>query len=433
MEQTTKTTQKATPIKYCLYARKSSEADEAQALSIDSQTKEMILLAQKENLNIVEIKRESHSAKDTGQRPVFNELIQEIKSGKFNAILAWHPDRLSRNAGDLGIIVDMMDQKLIVEVRTYGQKFTNNPSEKFLFMILGSQAKLENDNKSVNVKRGLKIRAEMGLWPSVAPTGYLNDKTPGKECHVLVDPIRAPSIKQMFEKVGYERWSGRKVFRWLKEDVKFVSKHGKSLNLSTIYNLLKTSFYTGTFEYPQGSGNWYVGKHTPLITEELFQLVQAKIAEESRPKTKFNDFIFTKLMRCGYCGSGITAQEKTKNITDGSVHTYIYYSCTGHKDKECKNPYIREDNLIEELFKLIDEVNIDEIGARHIIDREIVKYNKLRANVLGIKEKTQKPDVDVRSYAKHMLQEGTVYEKRELLENLRSRIILKDRKISLSK
>ncbi|MDP3696463.1 MAG: hypothetical protein Q8R55_00340, partial [Candidatus Taylorbacteria bacterium] len=71
MEQTTKEGQKAISIKYCLYARKSSEADEAQALSIESQTKEMLLLAQKENLNIVEIKRESHSAKDTGQRPVF--------------------------------------------------------------------------------------------------------------------------------------------------------------------------------------------------------------------------------------------------------------------------------------------------------------------------------------------------------------------------
>lgn len=433
MEQATKEAQRVVPIKYCLYARKSSEADEAQALSIDSQIKEMLELAQRENLEVVEMRRESHSAKASGTRPVFKQLLEDIKNGVFNGILTWAPDRLSRNGGDLGAIVDLMDQKLLIEIRTYSQKFTNSPNEKFLLMILGSQAKLENDNKSVNVKRGLKTRAEMGLWPSRAPTGYLNDETPGKECYVLVDPMRAPIMKQMFEKVGYERWSGRKVFKWLKEDVKFVSKRGKNLNLSTIYNLLKTSFYYGMFEYPKGSGNWYVGKHTPLITKELFQLVQGKMAEENKPKSKFNDFTFTKLMICGYCESGITAQEKTKNISDGSVHTYIYYSCTRHKDHYCKNPYIREDALVTQLLELIDTVSIDAIGARHIIEREIAKYNKLRANVLGIKEKMQKPDVDVRSYAKHMLKEGTVHEKRELLENLRSRIALKDRKISLYK
>ncbi|MDP3729874.1 MAG: recombinase family protein [bacterium] len=433
MDKTTKEGQKAVPIKYVLYARKSSEADEAQALSIDSQIKEMLELAQRENLEVVEMRRESHSAKASGTRPVFKQLLEDIRKGMFNGILTWAPDRLSRNGGDLGAIVDLIDQKLLVEIRTYSQKFTNSPNEKFLLMILGSQAKLENDNKSVNVKRGLKARAEMGLWPSGAPTGYFNDRTPGKECHILIDPVRAPIMKQMFEKVGYEKWSGRKIFKWLKEDVKFVSKRGKSLNLSTIYNLLKLSFYYGMFEYPKGSGNWYQGQHTPIITKELFQLARETIVAETRVKSRTNDFVFTKLMICGYCESGITAQEKSKNISDGSVHTYIYYSCTRHKDKDCKNPYIREEALVTELLELIDIISIDTIGARHIIEREIGKYNKLRADVLGIKEKIQKPDVDVRSYAKHMLKEGTIHEKRELLENLRSRIILKDRKISLYK
>lgn len=81
----------AVPIRYCLYARKSSEAEEKQALSIDSQIKEMLQLAQRDHLNVVEIKRESHSAKDTAQRPVFNEMIREIRTDKFTGILAWHP------------------------------------------------------------------------------------------------------------------------------------------------------------------------------------------------------------------------------------------------------------------------------------------------------------------------------------------------------
>ncbi|MDD3487358.1 MAG: recombinase family protein [Candidatus Moranbacteria bacterium] len=135
-----------TKIKYCLYARKSTESEERQVLSIDSQVKEMLQIAERDGLEIVEIRRESHSAKDSAQRPVFNELIEDIKRERFNGILTWAPDRLSRNAGDLGTLVDLMDQKLLVEIRTYGQHFKNSPNEKFLLMMLGSQAKLENDN-----------------------------------------------------------------------------------------------------------------------------------------------------------------------------------------------------------------------------------------------------------------------------------------------
>lgn len=148
-------------VKYCLYARKSTESEERQVLSIDSQIKEMLQLAEREGLEIVAMKRESHSAKETGQRPVFNEIVDEIKQKKYNAILTWAPDRISRNAGDLGKIVDLMDAGFLQEIRTFGQKFGNNPNEKFLLMILGSQAKLENDNRGVNVKRGLRTRAEM--------------------------------------------------------------------------------------------------------------------------------------------------------------------------------------------------------------------------------------------------------------------------------
>lgn len=131
-------------------------------MSIESQVQEMERIAKENDLEIVEIKRESHSAKEAGARPVFNEIIEEIKQGKFDGILTWAPDRISRKAGDLGRIVDLMDQELLKEIRTNGgQKFTNNPNEKFLLMILGSQAKLENDNKALNVSRGLRARCEM--------------------------------------------------------------------------------------------------------------------------------------------------------------------------------------------------------------------------------------------------------------------------------
>ena len=190
------------PLRYCLYARKSSESDERQAMSIDSQIKEMLTIAEKEQLQIVEIKQESKSAKEKGIRTKFNEMLREIKEGKFDAILTWAPDRISRNAGDLGDVVDLMDAGKLLHIRTHGQTFTNNPNEKFLLMILCSQAKLENDNRGKNVKRGLRAKCERGKRPGSPPLGYKLYRDPEKisaQSKIITDPERAPFIKKMFE------------------------------------------------------------------------------------------------------------------------------------------------------------------------------------------------------------------------------------------
>ncbi len=419
-------------IKYCLYARKSMEQEDKQALSIESQVREMLALAEREGLEIVEIKRESHSSKEVGQRPVYNELLTEIRQGKFNGILTWAPDRLSRNAGDLGSVVDLMDQKLLHEIRTYGQKFTNNPNEKFLLMILGSQAKLENDNKMVNVKRGLRARCEMGLWPSVPPTGYLSHSDRNKKCEVVLDEQRAHVIKQMFEKVAYDGWSGRKLFRWLKDDIRFKTKHGKPLTLSNIYIILKSSFYYGEFEYPKGGGQWYTGKHDPIITKDLYNQVQSKITSEHLVRAQDKEFAFTRMITCGLCGSGVTADEKFKKLKDGTTNRYVYYGCTKFKDKNCPCGYLREEELIEQLANIFDTVSLDEIGMKDKIRAEIESHNEFQESVLGQKStKVKVREVDIRNYAKHILRKRPIHEKRELLCHLRSKLTLKNKMIEL--
>ncbi len=422
------------PLRYCLYARKSSESDEKQALSIDSQIKEMYDLAAKEKINITEVYREAHSAKASGQRPVFNRLIADLKSGKFNAILTWAPDRLSRNAGDLGSLVDLIDQKMLVEIKTFTQKFTNSPNEKFLLMILCSQAKLENDNKSINVKRGMKTRIEMGLWPFVAPTGYLNVKQSDRKCEIVIDPERGTIIKQVFEKVADEQWSGRMLYLWLRKDLNFKTRNGKYLSLSNLYTLLRNTLYYGEFEYPQKSGNWYAGKHEPLITKELFQRTQGQLNKEKNCRYMDREFAFTRLIKCGECGSGITACEKFKNLKDGTVNRYVYYGCTRSKDKECKSGYTREEVLIDQLVEMMDQIDINEIGMKHKLEKEIERYDKFNKVFGSAKAPTEgKKNVNLREYAKYILREGGTSEKRELLSCLKSQLVLTDKKLTLEK
>ena len=419
-------------VKYCLYARKSTESEERQVLSIDSQIKEMLQLGEREGLEIVAMKRESHSAKETGQRPVFNEIMEELRIGKYNGLLTWAPDRIGRNAGDLARVVDLMDAGKLMEIRTFSQSFRNNPNEKFLLTILGGQAKLENDNRGINVKRGLRARAEMGLWPGVAPVGYLNQKRLDRRCQIIIDPDRAPVVKKMFEKMAHEKWSGRKIYHWLRFELNFKSVGNHNLAVSNVYHTLQNPLYYGVFEYPKNSGNWYQGKYEPIVTKELFEKVQEhlkrdKIVRESK------EFAFTKLMTCGRCGWGISAEEKYKQLKDGTSAKYIYYGCGRSKDRHCKSQYLREEDLTEQLIGQLDKIDLNQTGLQIKFNEELKRHNKFYRGVLGVRGKAEvHQDIDLRDYAKYVLREGSNEEKRELMGCFKSKITVMRKIVSIS-
>jgi len=422
------------PIRYCLYARKSTEQDELQALSIDSQIKEMLEMANSENINIAEIKRESHSAKDSGQRPIFNQLLADIRQEKFNGIFCWAPDRLSRNAGDLGAMVDLMDQGKLIEIRTHGQKFINSPNEKFLLMILCSQAKLENDHKGENVKRGLRAKCEQGWRPGAPPLGYIHDKYADKgNKKIFIDPKRAPYIKKMFRKVAHEQWSGRDILRWIKTKTDFNTRNNKNVSLSMVYKILSEPFYYGEFEYPVGSSKWYKGGYDPIISKDLFQKARTQLDRDDIQRHECKEFAFTKLMKCGLCGSGICADEKFKKLKDGSVKRYVYYGCTRARNINCKCGYLREEKLIEQLSKILDKIDLDELGIQNQFREEFERYSRFNKIILGIdnnKFEKQK-EINLRSYAKYLLKNGSLLEKRSLLSCLKSRLVMRNKKITL--
>lgn len=303
-------------------------------------------------------------------------------------------------------------------------------------MILGSQAKLENDNRGVNVKRGLRTRCEMGLWPTCPPSGYLTDTNVERKGHIKIDPVRGPIVRKIFEKVAHEKWSGRKLYHWLRFELNFKTRGNKNLSLSNIYLILQNTFYYGLFEYPRGSGNWYQGKHEPLVTKELFDLAHEQLKRDRIVK-EGKEFAFTKLITCGNCGSGITADEKYKKLKNGNTAKYIYYGCNRSRDHHCKSGYIREEDLILQLAKIIDQLDINEIGIKKQFEEELERYNKFRNIVLqmegeGSKVKKEK-EVDLRTYAKYILRQGNITEKREILACTKSQLVFENKEIVLSK
>ena len=237
----------------------------------------------------------------------------------------------------------------------------------------------------------------------------------------------------MFEKVAYEKWSGRKVYHWLKFEMNLKTPKGnKNLTLSNIHLLLKNTFYYGMFEYPRGCGIWYKGNYEPLITKELFDLVQAQLTRQvTRTEFGTKEFAFTKLMTCGLCGSGICADEKLKKQKNGNIHRYVYYGCSKSKDKNCKCGYLNEEDLIKQLQNLIDKIDLDDIGMKEKIRNEVTRFNRFQRGVLGVKGDTEVKDFDIRNYVKYILRDGRDYEKRELLSCLRSKVVLNNKIICL--
>jgi predicted metal-binding protein len=222
------------------------------------------------------------------------------------------------------------------------------------------------------------------------------------------------------------------VYHWLKFEMNLKTAAGnKNLTLGNLYTILQNPFYYGVFEYPKNSGSWYQGKHEPLITKELFDAVQAQI-KTNILRVESKEFAFTRLMECGLCGSGITADEKFKKLKHGGVNRHVYYGCTKVRDRFCKCGYLNEDELIEQLVNLMDTIDINEIGIREKIKTEVERFKKFQSCLLGIKEKILVQDIDIRAYIKYLLREGTMAEKRELLGCLKGKMFLKEKQIYLT-
>jgi hypothetical protein len=129
-------------------------------------------------------------------------------------------------------------------------------------------------------------------------------------------------------------------------------------------------------------------------------------------------------MVCGACGSEISAEEKYKPLKDGTTKRYIYYGCGRSRDHSCKgNKYVREEELVEKIAELIDQIDVNQFGIRMKFQEELRRFNKFQRSVLGgVGTHNKDTEVDVKTYAKYILREGTNEEKRELMGCFRSKI-----------
>ena len=361
--------------KYILYARKSTDVEDKQVLSIEAQITELKDFAKKLELQIVDTLIEKQTAKKRG-RPIFGKMLERIENGEADGILAWLPDRLSRNSIDSGQIIYMLDENQITDLKFPHFWFQNTPQGKYMLANEFNSSKQYVDNLSVNTKRGLRAKVRAGHCPRLAPVGYVNDirtKT------VMVDKKLAPIVRQAFELyvrgnktlddiaaflfANGIRTRGR---RKTKADPK--STGGKQWHATRVTRMLSDVFYYGHFRY---NGVVYEGKHAAIIDKQVFDKVQGVLSGRGRAQKRATaPQPFNMLVQCGNCDCFVTGSHKIKRQQNGNVHEYTYYRCT-HKKKAvvCREKEVREFVLSEQLVPILQSFALPKDWREFMVSR----------------------------------------------------------------
>lgn len=384
-------------MKYLIYARKSTEDEDRQILSIGSQIDELKDIAKKRGLEIIGVMEESKSAKSPG-RPVFNKMLAKFHEGKADGVLCWKLDRLARNPVDGGQISWLLQTSIIKSIQTFEKEYLPTDNVLLMNVEFGMANQFIRD-LVINSKRGLKAKVEKGWFPVVAPLGYLNDIV---EKTIIKDQERFTLVRKIWDLALTGAYTAAHISRVVHDDwklttVKRKKKGGNFVTRSTIYRMLNNPFYYGYFEY---NGKLYKGKHDAMITEDEYWLVQRFLGEKGRPRpNKHYNFSFTGMIRCGECGSMITAEESLRvNKTNSDVRHYVYYRCTKkNKETKCSQHYIKIEDLEKYVDKYLTTIELDDEfikwASNHmqeINQQETQNQNKIFGSLHEEKESVRK-------------------------------------------
>jgi len=329
-------------MKFFLYARKSTDDEERQMLSIEAQLAELREFASNEGVTVTREFVESRTAKTPG-RPIFNDMLERIENGEASGLLAWHPDRLARNWADGGHIVNLLDTGKLAALRFPTFWFEDTPQGKFVLSIAFSQSKYYSDALSQNVRRGMRQKLRRGEFPGKPPVGYLNEP---RLRTIIVEPGKAELVRRMFEAYA----TGGYTFDELHELVVgwgLTSHREKPIARSMLPQLLANPFYIGLFRF---AGETHEGSHQPIVSKALFDEVQNVMARRGRPhKPRRKPLPYLGFIQCGECGAAITG-ERQKG--------HQYYRCTRKLGPCSQKRFIREEALTDELRAITASASI---------------------------------------------------------------------------
>ena len=318
------------------YARVSSKEQEREGYSIPAQQKSIREYALGHRFCMLREFVDVETAKTAGRKQ-FGEMVRFLREHPTCwVILVEKTDRLYRNFRDYVLLEDLgVEIHLVKEGQIIGRD--SKSQAKFMHGIQVLMARNYIDNLREEALKGMREKAEQGIYPSRPPMGYRNNV---REHTIEIDSEKAPITQRMFELYG----SGQYSLSGLQKRLQI--EFGRNLGKGYLEKLLKNPFYKGQFIW---EGRLYTGTQPQLISAEAFDRVQDVFQGRCRPKHRKYDFAFRGLLKCAYDNCLVTAEKKKER--------YTYYRCTGFRGK-CDLPYFREEELADRLGVILKDIQI---------------------------------------------------------------------------
>jgi site-specific DNA recombinase len=360
-------------MKNLIFCRVSSREQEETGYSLDAQEQLLKDYSNKKQFKIIKTFRVSESASGKQVRKLFNELFEYATKKKINIICCEKIDRLTRNPKDAALVQDWINEDKTREIHFVKESFVLNSNtrahENLVWDMKVAIARFYTNNLSEEVKKGQKAKLSQGWLPLKPPLGYKTIGEKGHKTHII-DEEKAPFIRKAFELYSTGNYSIRALSEIMhKEGLR--NDQNKRVSKSRLYDHLSNPFYYGKIKWNE---KILQGSQEPIISKELFDLVQSKLNRKFKSPSYTKHFpVFRSKVRCAECGGTIT-WEIQKGHWYG--HCNHYRNCSQKK-------WLRQEKFEDMLLPILDKLAPKSERILKIIEKalkeshaEEIKYNE---------------------------------------------------------
>ncbi len=334
-------------MKPCFGYIRVSTQKQGEGVSLIAQKEAITVFASQNDLTVVQWFEEKETAAKRG-RPIFNQMLKQLKQGNASGLIMHKIDRSARNLRDWALISELPKFGVKPYFAADGLDFETRGGR----LSANLQAVIAEDyiyNLREETIKGLTGRLKQGIYPFKAPIGYLDNgggkpKTP--------DPKYAPMIREMFELYA----SGQHSFRSLHAEMSrrgLRNTKGKPLSMCGIETIMNNTFYTGLIRIKR-TGQTYEGIHEPIVPTALFRRAQDIKSGKCGKKVTRHNHLYQGLFRCGLCDAPLSPERQKGRV---------YYRC---QTSNCVTKTVREEGLETAILGNLKNQIIDDEEAKRL-------------------------------------------------------------------
>ena len=355
-----------------IYIRVSTEDQAREGFSLGEQEEKLRQLCDYKGYEIYKVYCDAGiSAKDMEHRPKFQEMLQDMRDGRINYIVAYKLDRVTRSVRDLEELITQLEKHNTYLVCDRDDVNTSTANGRFFVRMLTVLSQLEIEIVSERTKFGLNGAIKSGHLPGQVALGFKKD---GNR-KTIIDPATAPIVKRVFD-LYLQGKTFLQISNIFNEE-KVLNKKWKDTHIERIIN---NRLYMGDYEMYKRLKEWknvepviYMNVVDPIIPRYIWEECQAQKIINQRTYTRDRVYTFFQKLKCPKCGKIM----KCKG-SGGKRRKYVYYNC-----EDC-HENIRESYVEEEFEKIV--------GQLLRFDNE---YNELFLPLFADKEKSvDKSDIE---------------------------------------